>query len=302
MRTMERSEGSAASAKRDGWTLAEVVSEVGVPAETLRSWESRYGWPEPRRSKGGHRRYGRDHLRQIKALRDEVSRGYSPRDAVPLLRALEAVRHERYIDLLNAAATKEDASDVVAVLDDARRALDVRDVVEQIVIPALREAGPPKDESGHVSLFLRGTREWLTGQLDDVPETGLRALLTCAPEAEVSMEAAALAVLLSSLGWTCRLEQVGSTGDVERLIEEERPAVLVVWCARAEDRRPAIQTLRRLREKRIAAFYCGDAFATSRSRKGVPGVHLGPVCMEAAVKIRGDIELDDERDPQERDE
>ncbi len=301
MRTMERSEGSATSEKTDGWTLAEVVSEVGVPAETLRSWESRYGWPEPRRSKGGHRRYGQDHLRQIKALRDEVSRGYSPRNAVPLLRALEAVRHDPYIQLLNAATTKEDASDVVAVLDDARRALGVRGVVEQIVIPALREAGPLKDEPDHVPL-LRGMRAWLTGELDDVPETGLQALLACAPEAGVPMEAAALAVLVSSLGWTCRLEQVGFSGDVERLVEEEQPAVLVVWCARAEDRRPAIQTLSRLREKRIAAFYCGDAFATSRSRKGVHGVHLGPACMEAAVKIRGEIELDDERDPQERDE
>src|SRR6202020_448306 len=30
---------------------------AGVPAPTLRSWETRYGFPRPRRLEGGHRRY-----------------------------------------------------------------------------------------------------------------------------------------------------------------------------------------------------------------------------------------------------
>src|SRR4051794_41769447 len=39
---------------------------LGVSPNTLRSWERRFGFPEPRRSAGGHRQYD---LCEIEALR-----------------------------------------------------------------------------------------------------------------------------------------------------------------------------------------------------------------------------------------
>lgn len=39
---------------------------LGVSANTLRSWERRFGFPEPRRTAGGHRQFD---LSQIEALR-----------------------------------------------------------------------------------------------------------------------------------------------------------------------------------------------------------------------------------------
>jgi MerR family transcriptional regulator, light-induced transcriptional regulator len=38
-------------------TIGELSGRAGVPAATLRSWESRYGFPRPGRQAGGHRRY-----------------------------------------------------------------------------------------------------------------------------------------------------------------------------------------------------------------------------------------------------
>jgi DNA-binding transcriptional MerR regulator len=38
-------------------TISELAERTGSPAATLRSWESRYGFPEPSRLAGGHRRY-----------------------------------------------------------------------------------------------------------------------------------------------------------------------------------------------------------------------------------------------------
>ena len=38
-------------------TISELAERTGVPPATLRSWESRYGFPEPSRLAGGHRRY-----------------------------------------------------------------------------------------------------------------------------------------------------------------------------------------------------------------------------------------------------
>src|SRR3954454_19713338 len=38
-------------------TISDLAGRTGVPAATLRSWESRYGFPRPVRLAGGHRRY-----------------------------------------------------------------------------------------------------------------------------------------------------------------------------------------------------------------------------------------------------
>jgi DNA-binding transcriptional MerR regulator len=41
----------------DGLTIGDLAERTGVPAATLRSWETRYGFPRPRRIATGHRRY-----------------------------------------------------------------------------------------------------------------------------------------------------------------------------------------------------------------------------------------------------
>src|SRR5687768_7342461 len=38
-------------------TISDLAERTGVPAATLRSWESRYDFPRPIRLPGGHRRY-----------------------------------------------------------------------------------------------------------------------------------------------------------------------------------------------------------------------------------------------------
>src|SRR3954470_1818733 len=37
-------------------TISDLAERTGVPPATLRSWESRYGFPRPIRLAGGHRR------------------------------------------------------------------------------------------------------------------------------------------------------------------------------------------------------------------------------------------------------
>ena len=38
-------------------TIGDLAARTGVPIATIRSWESRYGFPSPSRAPGGHRRY-----------------------------------------------------------------------------------------------------------------------------------------------------------------------------------------------------------------------------------------------------
>jgi MerR family transcriptional regulator, light-induced transcriptional regulator len=43
-----------------GLSIGELARQTGVPAATLRSWEDRYGFPQPQRLEGGHRRYNQE--------------------------------------------------------------------------------------------------------------------------------------------------------------------------------------------------------------------------------------------------
>src|SRR3954454_5942803 len=55
-------------------TIGDLAERTGVPPATLRSWESRYGFPQPSRLAGGHRRYAeRDVAAVLEVLRHRGS-------------------------------------------------------------------------------------------------------------------------------------------------------------------------------------------------------------------------------------
>ena len=67
--------------------IAAVSSLLGIPVPTIRSWERRYGFPEPARTQGKHRRYSVDEIDQLRMLRDEITRGHCAREAVDIVQA-----------------------------------------------------------------------------------------------------------------------------------------------------------------------------------------------------------------------
>src|SRR5438105_14487334 len=62
-----------------------VARETGVPADTFRAWERRYGMPRPQRSPGGHRLYSERDIAIIRWLRDRTDQGVNISHAVLLL-------------------------------------------------------------------------------------------------------------------------------------------------------------------------------------------------------------------------
>ena len=73
-------------ADKDGvYSIGAVVKMLGVPAQTLRSWEERYHQIVPTRSAGGQRLYSRDQVDQLRFVLDELERGMQPSDAHRLL-------------------------------------------------------------------------------------------------------------------------------------------------------------------------------------------------------------------------
>lgn len=49
------------------FNIKAVVRETGIPADTLRAWERRYGVPRPERSAGRQRIYSRRDIQLIKS-------------------------------------------------------------------------------------------------------------------------------------------------------------------------------------------------------------------------------------------
>src|SRR5512134_2711280 len=62
-----------------------VARETGVPADTFRAWERRYGVPRPQRTAGGHRLYSECDIAIIRWLRDRTDEGVNISHAVMLL-------------------------------------------------------------------------------------------------------------------------------------------------------------------------------------------------------------------------
>lgn len=63
-----------------------VVRRTGVPADTFRAWERRYGVPSPLRTEGNQRLYSERDIRQITWLREQTALGLTISQAIQLMR------------------------------------------------------------------------------------------------------------------------------------------------------------------------------------------------------------------------
>ena len=68
-------------------TISEVAERTGIPASTLRMWEARYGFPEPRRPSGSHRRYSDEECRVLIEVKVARDRGLRMSAAIAAARA-----------------------------------------------------------------------------------------------------------------------------------------------------------------------------------------------------------------------
>lgn len=130
---------------------------LGISTNTLRSWERRYGFPRPRRSSGGHRRYALDEIQvlcQTLAETQNVSsaielarqRGPGPASAPRLAAALAALDHPRADRLLEESL----------VLRSIER------TVEEVLLPAVAEQVSEAGPTAEYELAWRYAMEWLS--------------------------------------------------------------------------------------------------------------------------------------------
>jgi DICT domain-containing protein len=107
-------------------STAQLAERTGVPAGTLRMWESRHGFPAPERLPGGHRRYhDRDveHVRAVARLREH---GLSMAAAIaqvlraeqPLASSVFSGLRERHAEVQPAVLSKRAVLSLTQAIED----------------------------------------------------------------------------------------------------------------------------------------------------------------------------------------
>ena len=84
-------------------TIRDVARRTGVPAGTLRMWETRYGFPAPQRLPSGHRRYTEDDCEAVARVLAERERGLSLPAAIEQVRAAPAAAEQSLFATLRRA-------------------------------------------------------------------------------------------------------------------------------------------------------------------------------------------------------
>jgi CheY-like chemotaxis protein len=67
------------------YSIGAVSRMLGLSQPTIRSWEERYGVVVAERSEGGRRLYSRDHVAQLRFIKERLAEGMSAADAHRLL-------------------------------------------------------------------------------------------------------------------------------------------------------------------------------------------------------------------------
>lgn len=281
-----------------------VARETGVPADTFRAWERRYGVPRPQRTGGGHRLYSERDIALIRWLRDRTDEGVNISHAVILLtNTLEATPFEpigleesrtigRMVEELVQVLTEFDAQRAERLLSEAFSLYPFEQVLIEIVQPVLVEVGE-RWQRGEINVGVEHFatqlfRRKLAGLLNLFEGGGQRATIIagCAPG-----ELHDIGVLLSSLflvrrGW--RVIYLGPQVPLADLLETVRSVRPALVCLSASTTATALEladVARALAEAfpQVHFGYGGRAFNLNPElRRSVSGVFLGHDARELA--------------------
>jgi methanogenic corrinoid protein MtbC1 len=252
--------------------IGELSRRVGVPVESLRAWESRYGLLEPSRTRGGFRLYGEDDVARVLAMRANLDRGLSAAEAARLALS-EALQESspapvRDAGNLVAALDRFDESAAQAALDGLLATLTLDVVLRDVLVPYLHELGE-RWARGEVSVaqehfasnLVRGrllalARAWDRG-------SGPRALIACTEGELHDLPLICFGLALRGHGW--RISYLGADTPVASVIEAARTlapdAVVVSGTVSGIFEETAV----RLREVAVhAPLYVSGAAATEQ--------------------------------------
>lgn len=265
-----------------------------VPVSTLRSWERRYDVPMTARTTGGHRRYTKLAIDELRLMRDEIARGKRAGDAAVSARLLlqPADSARPFVDAFLAAAQAMQPAQIRVTLDEANRELGIGATMDEVLMPAMRRIGRwweiGRCDVGHEHLATEAARTWLGKIVAFAPEPPRLApvVLACGPHDTHSLGLEALGALLVHGGRQCCL--LGARTPVTALvstIDRVGPSAVVVVSHLSTGRRLAAQAVHTVAEFGVPTFYAGNAFISASTRHRMSGRYLGDSLRDAARAV-----------------
>jgi methanogenic corrinoid protein MtbC1 len=273
--------------------IGELSRRVGVPVESLRAWERRYGLLTPSRTPGGFRLYGEDDVAKVLAMRANLQHGLSAAEAAQRAlaeeEAVETPAPVRDAGELAAALDRFDEAAAQAALDGLLSTLTLDVVLREVLVPYLHELGE-RWERGETSVaqehfasnLVRGrlmglARSWDRG-------AGPRALLACVEGELHDLPLLCFGLALRGRGW--RISYLGADTPVASLVEAARalePDAVVVsgTLSGAFD-----DALGRLREVALhAPLFLAGAAASEEVARRAHGAYLDEDVVTAAEEL-----------------
>ena len=145
--------------------IGSLSQATGIPVETLRTWEARYGYPAAERRPSGHRRYPLSSVERLRRIAEGIARGLRAGDVVAasgedLDRLLDAVRPAGSAPATPARPLASgDLLSLVRSYDGER--------LSQIFRAEHARGGPVELLETHVAPLLRAVGEaWARGELE----------------------------------------------------------------------------------------------------------------------------------------
>ncbi|HEY3970651.1 MAG TPA: MerR family transcriptional regulator [Solirubrobacteraceae bacterium] len=114
---------------------------LGVSPNTLRSWESRFGYPKPRRTEGGHRQFD---LVEIEALRQAYAETQDIASAISVVR--ERGEGPSTPIRLSAALSEFSEEKADRLMEESMAVRSVERTVETVLLPAIETMSPGSPE------------------------------------------------------------------------------------------------------------------------------------------------------------
>lgn len=286
------------------YNIQAVASATGVPSITLRSWERRYGVPEPKRDDKGYRLYSERDMAVTRWLRERVHEGMGISRAVNLLHILEqdqppavetaGLDFDSLRQKLLVAVDRMDEGAVSRVIAESLMVASIEQVGIHLLQPALYEVGERwavgklSVTTEHISSNLVRSHLVQWARISPPPLREERVMVGCSPGELHDIGALMLAVFLRRRGFDvifcgANVEFDSFMADVLRM----DPDAVCLSAATPQSARSLRELFEALegRFRGVLAFG-GRAFNENDNlRQALPGMYLGADGVTATANL-----------------
>ena len=225
---------------------------LGVSPNTLRSWERRYGFPEPKRTVGNHRNYD---LVELQTLRDSLAQTGNISSAIALARQRQDAPASD--GELTAALERFDEAAADRAIEASLAVRPLERTVEELLLPAIDQLAADPEREAELEFAARWATGWLHGArrlaatasrpagillLDS--SRGLDAEEVHAQALDLALRRAGFRVLMLS-------DELGDER-MERALGALDPTAIIL-CGPGAETQDAVRLVRKIRELGVVA-------------------------------------------------